>query len=481
MEEKQKKGSKLWLKILLICAIITGALAGSYCVYAEQYVSRFIEGTFINGINVGNQTAEEVEEQIRSKVENYAVKVTFGDGTEETINGADFGFAYRSDGKVLEILADQNKYHWIQGKLFGSTMEFTVGEAFEYDENQLKAALEALPELQPENMTAPQNAYMQMGEDNRFAVIPENDGTTVNEDVIFPALNETVANGKTALDLRKMENVYQTALVRSDNVDLNNQVNLLNNFLGTTITYQLHDGSQMVLDAAITKNWLTPLNDGANNYTIDGPTIQNFATQYVAEIAAKDDDVKKTTTFHSSNKGDVELSCKPYGHQVNQSAEATALYAALMEFRSETKAPEYSINSENGGFGNLFVEIDIANQHVYVHQGDQVIFDSACVTGTATNPSRATPKGVFQIFWKTTDRNLRGAIDPETGQPSYISHVNFWMPFNGGVGMHDASWRSEYGGSIYQYSGSHGCVNLPYSAAAEIYSLVSVGTYVIVL
>ena len=53
------------------------------------------------------------------------------------------------------------------------------------------------------------------------------------------------------------------------------------------------------------------------------------------------------------------------------------------------------------------------------------------------------------------------------------------MPFNGGIGLHDASWRNKFGGEIYVNSGSHGCVNLPTSSAAAIYSHVSSGTPVI--
>ena len=46
------------------------------------------------------------------------------------------------------------------------------------------------------------------------------------------------------------------------------------------------------------------------------------------------------------------------------------------------------------------------------------------------------------------------------------------MPFNGGIGMHDATWRGSFGGSIYQYSGSHGCINMPKAKAASLYEMI---------
>ena len=89
-----------------------------------------------------------------------------------------------------------------------------------------------------------------------------------------------------------------------------------------------------------------------------------------------------------------------------------------------------------------------------------------------------TYTGVYAITYKQKDATLTG---PHAGGGSYSSHVNFWMPFNGGQGLHDAdSWRSSYGGSIYRGSGSHGCVNCPYSTAATLYKYVDAGFPVIV-
>ena len=49
------------------------------------------------------------------------------------------------------------------------------------------------------------------------------------------------------------------------------------------------------------------------------------------------------------------------------------------------------------------------------------------------------------------------------------------MGFNGGIGIHDATWRSKFGGDIYKYDGSHGCINLPLSFAAQVYEIAEPG------
>ena len=82
-----------------------------------------------------------------------------------------------------------------------------------------------------------------------------------------------------------------------------------------------------------------------------------------------------------------------------------------------------------------------------------------------------TPPGIFALTYKQRDAGLKGE--------GYASPVKFWMPFNGGIGFHDASWRSSFGGSIYKTGGSHGCVNMPYAAAKELFENVYAGMPVI--
>ena len=58
--------------------------------------------------------------------------------------------------------------------------------------------------------------------------------------------------------------------------------------------------------------------------------------------------------------------------------------------------------------------------------------------------------------------------------------MTYWMPFNKDVGIHDAAWRSEFGGEIYKKDGSHGCVNTPPDMAEKIYNNIEIGVPIIV-
>ena len=97
--------------------------------------------------------------------------------------------------------------------------------------------------------------------------------------------------------------------------------------------------------------------------------------------------------------------------------------------------------------------------------------ESDCVSGNISK-NNGTHVGIYGITYKERNATLRGA--------NYASHVSYWMPFNGNEGMHDASWRSSFGGDIYLTGGSHGCVNLPVANAEKIFNVVEKGEAVIV-
>ena len=118
---------------------------------------------------------------------------------------------------------------------------------------------------------------------------------------------------------------------------------------------------------------------------------------------------------------------------------------------------------------DMYVEVDISDQTVELYKDSDIILTTLCVTGKDSTPTRI---GYFPIKYKTYDTYLKG--------PGYNSHVYYWMPFDGGIGLHDAAWRDEFGGDIHYNGGSHGCVNLPHDAAKTIYKNVEAGTKVLV-
>ena len=117
-----------------------------------------------------------------------------------------------------------------------------------------------------------------------------------------------------------------------------------------------------------------------------------------------------------------------------------------------------------------YILIDISDQTLKYYVKGKVKLKSNVVTG---GPGKRTPKGHFRLRSKSRNITLRGN--------GYSSYVKYWMAFIGSeYGIHDASWRSKFGGTIYKKSGSHGCPNMPRKNAAKLYKMAPIGTRVII-
>lgn len=114
---------------------------------------------------------------------------------------------------------------------------------------------------------------------------------------------------------------------------------------------------------------------------------------------------------------------------------------------------------------NAYIDVSISEQRLNYYEYGKLILSSDIVTGV----NNGTPTGNYRVLNKARNVTLKGA--------NYTSFVNYWIAFIGhSYGIHDASWRTNFGGSIYKYNGSHGCINMPYTNASKLYNMVDIGT-----
>jgi hypothetical protein len=134
------------------------------------------------------------------------------------------------------------------------------------------------------------------------------------------------------------------------------------------------------------------------------------------------------------------------------------------------------------------IVVSTEQQTAWLYQDGQVIYSTLVTTG---GPELPTDHGVFHINWKQSPFTFHSPWPPSS--PFYYppTQVQYWMPFDGGEGLHDASWRSDFGpgsnlaptdlGTGNSILGTHGCVNLPFAAAQMVWDWASVGTMVVVV
>ncbi|MBR3397393.1 MAG: L,D-transpeptidase [Lachnospiraceae bacterium] len=148
---------------------------------------------------------------------------------------------------------------------------------------------------------------------------------------------------------------------------------------------------------------------------------------------------------------------------------AKVIQMAEEKEKEEKEKKEGDDTTAGSSSSNTWVDVDLTNQIVTLYVDGVAIMSSPCVTGNILNGTD-TPTGTYSISYKTTSTYLMNN-----------SYVDYWMPFNGGIGLHDASWRGGNFASTEAWgNGSHGCVNLPHYAAETIYQYVSAGDTVVV-
>ena len=470
-EKKPRRKSRALLWIFLLLFVIAGCY---YCGYTYSQ-THFLENTFINGIDVSNMTAPEVEKILSGKAEGYELKITFRDGEVEVIDGDTIGFKVKPDGSVDRILQSQDHKEWF--RCFFRRTDGEVEQHTTYDPNRLKAAVAALPELQEDRMVAPKDAYIVL-QDTTFTIIPEVEGSLVDIGIVQNAATEAVSKEQTDIVVADLEGSYKVPSVRAQDTAIVEKCDEYNQMLAGSITWNMPNGESLTVDKNTTVNWLSQDENG--EYYRDEDLWEENIEFWVDELARNVNTVGKDWSFHSTNRGDITISGGDYGYSVNKVKERDEVWDLLWDGETDDREPYfYSVQFNHGsGLGGTYIEANLSSQHVWIYVDGAMVCETDCVSGN-TSLGRGTPTGVFQILYKDTDVDLKGQ-QLANGQYSYISHVNYWMPFYGGCGFHDANWRSRFGGSIYKTDGSHGCINLPPSITPKFYGYVRSGMPVIV-
>lgn len=452
--------------ILTAAVMIAVGTAGVYTAIGMHYKTHFVEHTTINGMDVSDLTADEAEKLIADQAEDYRVTVTTKEGTSETIEGSTIGYRFVSGGEVQEFLESQNWLMWLPGCL-GDGRTYTVDAAVTYDESLLAGAVEGLSCMQEENITKPADARVEKGADGTYAVIPETEGNEPDEEKVTALLRDTVSSGGRSADLVSAD-CYKKPAVRSDDASLQEEAATLNRYSTMHITYQMGGDVTEELDSETIAGWFSL--DENKNPVFDREQV----AAWVNQLADQYDTIGASLPFVTTNGETVWVESVTYGWQMDRESETEALYQQLLSGESGERSPvwyEAAWTRGENDIGNTYVEIDYTNQRMWYYKDGMLLVDTPVVTGNVS-AGNASPEGVFCLVGKEEDATLVGE--------DYKTPVDYWMPFYGGVGIHDAdSWRSSYGGDIYQWSGSHGCINTPTAQAAVIYENIEIGTPII--
>ncbi len=476
--KEQKKAGKVAKKAAIFVLVVVLLLGlGAYGGVSVYYRTHFFPNTSVNQVDCSNLDASQVSEILEQQLQTYELKVTGRDyktgesGAElGTITASDVELSYVDNSQVAAemLLQQQNPFTWPVRVLKKVSQGNTLVEGVTFNQEKLAELVSSWQACQKDNMQEPEDAYISEYVSSKMAyeIIPETEGTFLNIDRLQEKIAAAIENHEEHIDAEE-GGCYKAAEVTSTDENLVKTVEKANKMLGTKIAYDWN-GTEVILDGEQIKDWVEI---SGNTVTLDEEAVAEFVKAQAEEYDTYGKNRKFTTTLG------VELTLPSgyYGWQTDKKAETKELIQLISDGSVENREPVYSSTARKKGMsdiGSSYVEADLTNQHLYLYKDGKIVLETDFVSGTmSSTPDCVTPQGVFGLSYKTTNAVLRGA--------TYQTPVNYWMPFYGNYGMHDAIWRSTFGGEIYITSGSHGCINLPLDAAAAIYEYVSTGFPVI--
>lgn len=491
-----KKPTKGLIAVLMIVLL----LGAGYIGLAVYYQDGFAANTWINGVYCTGRTVEEVNGLLLKQtvmpteftVAGYDRIGSQAKETEWVLNMEDIHISLDYEVKLNDYLAEQNSWLWLDNVTFHRQHELEADISI--DETILQSWWEEIAEK-----SDGKSDYCVEYRETEGYVLYDGMHNRLDSDKAYAVIRDAILAGEDSVNLIAFECYYDLPLTGEQE-----QAALfwekIEDFQGNGPVYDFGEGvepigrAQMCAFLEKDENTMMPVVDENGQFVL----VKNCAADWVKEMAELHDTYGKEWQFHSTRGDVLTVQGVTYGTTINQKRETLWFSAYLEKLVSGQESadvigeeeiqvdPEYedvpgveihipsytrdAYNRSSMGIGDTYIEVDMGIQKLYYYEKGELRLETDVVTGNARRRMN-TPEGVNYVYSKQKNRILRGE--------GYASPVKFWMPVKGAIGIHDATWRDEFGGDIYKTNGSHGCINLPLEVMTQLFDMVELGTPVV--
>ena len=434
-------------KIIISTAVI--AIITLLAIYTVRIIgaTSFPEGSVLNGIDIGGKTAEEAEKSLAEAANKIDVKC---DDADPVRVNAEFTYSGHHLERLIRMAA-ANPFVARKLKLGEYGVQMKVEGGTEETAKVLNKSKISAEDVESKD------AYIDF---ETMEIVKEFYGNKLDYEKLAGDIAVYVEQGKEDKEFAFKSTEYvKPPKVFSTDESILNEFKFYQKYIGEGITLTYPDGTT----AQISPKELSEVVKCKNGEP-------EFNEAEAGKLAEKYINYKPSSANVKTLDGDKELPNYVLSVPADKEKLKEGILDALKEFKREIKV----VPGESASLPSTRVEISLTNQTcTYVQEGKKK-FRCNIVSGTS---GHRTPVGIFEVAYKDRNVTLKGNNDDGS---KYESPVTYWMPFNGGIGMHDASWRSSFGGSIYVNNGSHGCINMPIKYAKKMYQKVDAGTVVVV-
>ena len=454
------KGTGLGLLIILL------SLIAMYLGLAYYYADGFSYNTWINGVYCTGKSVNEVNDELLKQFDYKGLTITDGDGRSYTILPEEVALSFDFNEVLNIYLERQNPYLWIDN-LMEDTKEKTLEPVMKYDEAAFE---EKISNFSFFNENVQEKGIVEILKGDQGYYLIDGCSQILNEEKTKEFIREAFENGEEKLDLIQAgcyEDLPMTEEMRQK-LEIWGKIKT---YQDCGIVYQFGEES-FPIDAGVVCDFIKI--DESGNFVMDEAgnlcTDEEKVYEFIDRLADEYDTVGGIRQFQATRGEIITVEGGIYGNKIDREAEKEYLLQAFLDNKREVHEPAYLQMARNQGkddIGDTYIEVDMTNQMMYYYENGELKIETPVVTGN-TSLRRGTPTGTNYVYNKQRNRVLKGA--------DYESPVKYWIPVKGAIGIHDASWRSNYGGEIYKTNGSHGCINTPLDKVSELYDMVEIGT-----
>ncbi len=452
VENTAAKGKKA---ALIAACVLLGVLLTAYvggCIY---FAGHFGFSTNVNGVDVSCAALDDAQNRMRDAFLNYRLVVEGKDERSCEVEVPDINMKVQLEDSMQDIRRQQNIFLWPVTLIEENALSVKCDVT--YDEELLREHLYASHLFEPEGYEPSRDAQI-IYDGKKITIEKEFYGNTLYKTKLVETVGQSIEQMEEQLLLADTDCYILPSLTEEDE-ELQKKYQILEPYSDVKLTYKL----------GIDTYEITPdMYMDAISYDENGSTwFDKNRLSALIHIAAEKINTAYSDRHFKTSVGKYVDVTGPYGYIMDEEQELISLCKMLRNKESEQREPIYSQEgfvrrSLEDDIGSTYVEVNLTTQHIYVYYEGSLYLESGIVTGNPNKGNR-TPGGIYGVSYKQSPAVLRGR--------DYETPVTYWMPFNGGIGLHDATWQSSFGGKRYLYHGSHGCVNLPLSVARKIYKI----------
>ncbi|WP_044912743.1 L,D-transpeptidase [Butyrivibrio sp. WCE2006] len=488
--------------LYLVLALSLGSFITIYLLLGFYYSGSFAYGTWINHVYCTGKTVNEANNELKNNTFYNGIVVSAADGEKYFINSDSIDFSIDYYDELKNIMDSQNPFIWGENLFISKNREIPGSPSF--DEEKLEKIL-----LEWNLFDVADKPYYQLKKNDGGYYLETSSEKTANFRKVYDFVKDAVYQKKYEADVSSLSDFYDDIKATEDDMKVYDLFERIDKVQNNDASIRIAENKISAAPSDITE-WMITLDEldkaideekseenPGNGYFIAGDKVIEFPRDYRVEeniVTDKDGNILLSCSnvydficdklaeidtnqcierYQKDGKGLIYVSGNKNGKLYDENKEYENFVNSIDGAGpavSEIALPNKSLVLDGAELGKEYILVDMGNQHLRYYKNGKICIEYDIVTGNI-GLGRGTPVGLYHIYNKRYHTILRGA--------DYASFVNYWLGVNKGIGIHDATWRKEFGGEIYKRSGSHGCINSPLDLMEKLYNQVEVGVPVL--